>query len=108
MLYRALPLFIAVILIIPVLALSAGLAFYKVNSKPLVFVLEAFIRYYFSQKLYLWKKEERKRDPKKEGGGSLDIGYIPRISDSKLKELSWSLDVLDLNKGDQKGDQPNL
>ncbi len=84
------------------MALSAGLAFYKVNSRPFILVLESFIKYYFSQKLYLWKKEEKKRGPKKEGDGSLEESFVPRMSDSKLKELSWSLDVLDLNKSEEK------
>ena len=102
MLYRALPFFIAIILILPIISFSLTLAFYKVNSKPFIFILEAFIKYYFSQKLYLWKKEEKSRDPKKERGSEAppEESFVPHISDSKLKELSWSLDVLDLNKGD--------
>ncbi|OGZ04321.1 MAG: hypothetical protein A2648_01075 [Candidatus Lloydbacteria bacterium RIFCSPHIGHO2_01_FULL_41_20] len=101
-LYRALPFFIAIIFILPIIGFSLALAFYKVNSKPFVFVVEAFIKYYFSQKLYLWKKEEKKRGPKQKGPDEapLESSPVPRISDSKLKELSWSLDVLDLNKED--------
>ena len=100
--YNFLPLFIALILIAVIVPLSLALAFYKVNSKPFVFVVEAFIKYYFSQKLYLWKKEEKKRGPKQKGPDEapLESSPVPRISDSKLKELSWSLDVLDLNKED--------
>ena len=100
--YRTIPFFIAILLILPIIATSLALAFYKVNDKPFIFIAEAFIKYYFSQKLYLWRKEEKIRDPKKEAekNNSLDNAYVPRMSDSKLKELSWSLDVLDLNKGD--------
>ena len=96
-LYKTLPFFIAVIFILPVIASSLALAFYKINNKPFIYIVEASIRYALSHKLYLWKKEEKKAEEKKKEGVSVP-NYVPRLSDSKLKDIAWSLDVLDLNK----------
>jgi len=92
-LYASLPSFAAFFFIVPVLAFSAALAFYKVNGKPFIHVVEAAIRYVFSEKLYVWKKREPKPVRKDEEKAPEPIVDVPRLSDSKLKELSWSLDV---------------
>ncbi len=94
-LYFFLPLSIAVILILPVAGLSLALAFYTVNNKPFINVLESAFNYVLSHKLYLWQKVPRPIEPAKatdttEAPESL---LAPRLSDSKLKELAWSLDV---------------
>jgi len=95
--YKILPIFISVIVIAAILAFSGALAFYKVNGKPFILIVEAFTRYAFSQKLYLWKKEYKapKKGEKKEE--AREDKLVPRLSDSKLKDLSWGLDVLDIN-----------
>lgn len=50
---------ILAILIGPALALlGVALAFYKVNEKPFIFMLEAMFKYYTRSRLYLWKKKE--------------------------------------------------
>lgn len=96
--YKVLPIYIAPIFIIPVAGLSAALAFYKINNKPFIFTAEAAVRYFLSSKLYLWKKTERKQgDPKAPEAAA--PSFVPKLSDSKLKDLSWSLDVLDINRG---------
>jgi hypothetical protein len=80
-----------------VLGGSVALAFYRVNSKPLILVVEAAFRYWFGGKLYIWKKED-KIQPKTEAEAvkqarSYAGVNVPKISDSKLKDLSWSLDI---------------
>ena len=105
MLYKLLPIYFAILLILPVLALAGALTFYKINGKPFIFIMQAWIGYIFENKLYIWKKappkaKEKKADEKVEDiVGSFD--YIPKLSNSKLKEISWSLDVLDAGKGKQ-------
>src|SRR3989344_361002 len=54
-----LPLFIGILLSIPVGALAGALAFYKVNNKSFVEVLEAGFKYYTAGRLYLWRKEPK-------------------------------------------------
>ena len=92
-LWRILPLLIALILILPVLALSLGLAFYKVNNRPLLSILEYAINYFLGEKLYLWKtKKEVKKDQSEEETKKSPI-FVPKLSESKLKDLAWSLDI---------------
>src|SRR3989338_2903708 len=53
-----LPLIFAILLTIPVVALGASLAFYKVNGKPFIELLEAGFNYYTGAKFFLWKHQE--------------------------------------------------
>ncbi len=90
------PSIIAYPLIIAVIGFSIALAFYKVNNKPFIHTIEAGFKYFFTEKLYIWKKETKK--PKEKAKITEDIVSqlnIPRLSDSKLKEIGWSLDIQD-------------
>ncbi len=95
-LYRSLPGVIAFLFIIPVAAFAGALTFYKPNGKPFVHMVQSYINFHLNAKLYLWKKEERKKEARVEE--VVDNSYIPKLTDSKLKELSWGLDVLDVTK----------
>ncbi len=95
-LFRFLPLPIAIILIIIVIGFSLALAFYQVNNKPLVFLVQNAFGYYFSEKLYLWKKKDKQ--PNKAMGqistqSDQNPIYVPKLSKSKLRDLTWSLDI---------------
>src|SRR3989304_8872756 len=59
-LFSFLPLFLAIIPAIVILVFALALAFYKVNGKPFIHIAEAFLKYLLTDKLYLWKKEEKK------------------------------------------------
>lgn len=89
-----------------IMACSLALAFYKVNSKPLINVVEAAVRYWVGSKLYIWKKEPTKRPPTPEEEMRQAKNYasvmVPKISDSKLKDLSWSLDIHESIYSDRK------
>lgn len=90
-----LPKIVAILLILVVLGLAAALAFYKINNKPFVDFLESAFKYSLAGKLYIWKKEER---PVEKQVSALPVDEsvsVPRISDSKLRDLAWSLDVHD-------------
>lgn len=81
--------------IIVIMAISVALAFYKVyNHFPLVSIAESAFKYWRGSKLYIWKKEDKKKpaDAIKETRNYASI-MVPKISDSKLKDLSWSLDI---------------
>jgi len=86
---------ISIPLIIVVLAFSAALAFYKVNGKPFVSVLEASFYYTFGNKLYIWKKIDRKpaQKPEEIVAQARSMVSVPKLSESKLKDLTWSLDI---------------
>lgn len=91
--YSFLPLFIAIILIAGIIPLSIALAFYKINNKPFIDFLESAFIFYTKKNLYIWKKEEKKIEAKKTEPREMEQVYVPRLSDSKLKELSWTLDI---------------
>ena len=91
--YTFVPLYVAIFLMAGVIALALALAFYKVNNKPFIDFLEAAVLYTTKEKLYIWKKEERKAVAKEVAPGEAPKVYVPHLSDSKLKELSWSLDI---------------
>lgn len=91
---------LAIIFIAPIMVLALLLAFYKVNNRSFILILEAAFRYTVTHKLYLWQHN----DPKQEGKaptasdkfaalGQERALNIPKLSGSKLKDLSWSLDV---------------
>lgn len=91
--YDFLPIYFSLPLVVVVVILSLSLAFYKPNNKPFINVLEAAFLYYTKQNLYIWKKEERKPVAKEKAETDPAQVYVPKLSDSKLKELSWSLDI---------------
>ncbi|HEY4483527.1 MAG TPA: PrgI family protein [Candidatus Paceibacterota bacterium] len=94
-----LPHFIAIFPIAFFAGLALALAFYKVNNRPFVILLEAYVSYYLNGKLYLWRKDQKPKVPAK--GGSAYGGKIkdrpniavPVLSGDKLRDLAWSLDV---------------
>ncbi|MBM2817520.1 MAG: seg [Parcubacteria group bacterium] len=93
--YSIIPyLVIALFFIIPVMLFSVALAFYKINGKPFIFILESAVKYTLSNKLYLWQKREKvitKKDSISNDNSSLL--KVPKLSESKLKDLTWSLDI---------------
>ncbi len=88
----SLSLILAILLIIPVVAFAAALALYKVNNRPFVNILESAFKFLLANKLYIWRKQERKPEHKKEASLA-PLVYVPKLSDSKLKDLTWSLDI---------------
>jgi len=97
--YKVMPIYVTIILVPPVLGLSAALTFAKVNNKPFVEILEYYFKFTLQNKLYIWKKNPKKKKVAKKAEEKKEepLG-VPRFSDSKLKDISWSLDVLDINK----------
>src|SRR3989344_5841063 len=93
--------------LIPILAIAgfaAMLTFYRPNSKPFINMLEAGFKYLLQSKLYIWKKRQNKINVRKivvaaeKEKANIMSGYGVRLSGSKLRDLAWSLDVLDLSK----------
>jgi hypothetical protein len=83
---------------------SLALAFYKPNNKPFINMLEAGTKYLFQDKLYIWKRSLQKTNDKQAGGVKKDVAFDreAKLTGSKLRDLAWSLDVLDLNKHVEK------
>lgn len=91
--YRFLPFIFAIMAIAGIATLGGALAFFRYNNKPFIDLLEAGVQYYLGEKLYIWKKRERivtQKNAEKQAPAQM---YVPKLSDSKLKELTWSLDI---------------
>ena len=99
-LLKIFPVFIAIFLAIPAVALAVALAFYKINRRPFVLVLESAFKYLLSNRLYIWKSKDTKQvtAEKDRGDGTIsdkregEVG-IPELSSNRLKDIAWSLDI---------------
>jgi hypothetical protein len=106
--FTLLPVYISVIFIIPVAAFALALAFYKVNGRPFIVSVEHAVGYFFGHKLYLWKQRGQQQAP----SGKQSVfntpaasQLVPKLSQSKLKDLSWSLNIKDRAKMGVVGDE---
>jgi hypothetical protein len=86
---------VAVLIIIPIIAFSLALTFYKINNKPFIDVVQSFFYYSIGDKLYLWKKAEKKPVSQltEQIQKTKSLLSVPKMSESKLKDLTWSLDI---------------
>lgn len=97
-----LPLIFGILFALPVAGFAVALAFYKVNGKPFIDVLESATSYYTGSKLFIWKHEDKKvTQAQRELAASAQAAAIAsadakpaaRLTRGKLSELAWSLDV---------------
>jgi len=98
-LYKALPLWISIFLILPIAGLTICLVFVKINTKPFIYYMEASFTYFISSKLYIWKQRLVKKGDKQDEDISMptSVSNVPMLSENRLKDLSWSLDIQDRN-----------
>lgn len=86
------------------MAIVAGFAcvltFYRPNGKPFINMLEAGFKYVVNDKLYVWKRQKKKAVKKVEKTAETGASSQSKLSASRLRDLAWSLDVLDLKKGE--------
>ena len=105
-LYKLLGLVLGVIPILAVAGITLALTFYHPNNKPFINMLESGFKYWTQSKLYIWKKRvEKKKSDAEEQAISNDANKIRMMKEgglqldgSRLRDLAWSLDVLDLSK----------
>lgn len=93
LLWRALPLFVAAPLILGVGGLAASLAFVQYNGQPFLKALENAFFFMIRSKLYLWSNTQKKAAAPKAEAPQKGGVYVPHLSDSRLHELAWSLDI---------------
>ncbi len=94
MLWRVLPSVAAVPLIIAVGGLAGALAFLQFNGRPFIQGVESAFFFFARSKLYLWnnrrKRVQRAVPLKPDAAAQI---YVPKLSESRLHELAWSLDI---------------
>ena len=91
--FTLLPLYLTVVLSIPVAGFAAGLAFYEINGRPLIVALEHAFSYFFGNKLYLWKQREAKPQATQAAIPKAQLQLVPKLTESKLRDLAWSLNI---------------
>ncbi len=94
-LFTLLPFFAFVVLAIPVMGFSFALAFYQVNGRPLITAIEHAFGFYTNSKLYLWKQRQNEAAKNTQAAAVPQTSPItvPQLSDSRLKDLAWSLNI---------------
>ncbi len=99
-----LPILFAFLLAAPVAALAAALAFYKMNGKSFIEILEAGFNYYTGAKFFLWKHKEpsvKEQSSAAAAAAAAELAArparetrgMPKLTRGKLSELAWSLDI---------------
>lgn len=94
------PTILALILSAAMIGFGATLAFYKVNGKSFIEILEAGFSYYTGAKLFLWMHREPKKEeptPAIAAAAAAEKEIQKKTSEKltrgKLTELAWSLDI---------------
>lgn len=95
LIWRLAPLFLAVPLIIAVVGLAVALAFLQMNGRPFIAGLESAFYYILRGKLYLWNNARKTQNASilKTVAPQTSATYVPKLSDSRLHDLAWSLDI---------------
>lgn len=89
-----LPRFLAYFIAIPLVGFALALAFYKVNGQPFINVLNNAIDYVSGAKLYIWKRvKKEKKEIQIPGAKEAMAINLPKLTESKLKDLAWSLEI---------------
>ena len=94
--FLPLPLVLKLIPAAAIVGLGLALAFYQINNRPFIIVLQSALKYQLSSKLYLWdhnRKETAGAVLPRVTTNAASEESTPKLSKSKLSDLSWSLDV---------------
>ena len=85
---------------VPVVAACAGfglaLAFYKLNGRPFIEIMQSWVLFKLKNKLYIWKRVPSKKSPE----ASINIQAETKVDDPGKKDrdinnLARNLDILD-------------
>jgi hypothetical protein len=94
--YKLLPIYFAIPLMLAVAVLAWALAFYKLNNQPFINIGQAFIIYLLHGKRYVWKKEIKKTTPTVQP--TAPVAKTPETQEltaRKIQDLARNLDILD-------------
>jgi len=93
--WTALPGFLAILVGAPVVGFFMMAAFYKVNGRPFLAFVEGALKFALGSKLYIWHKTEKSPEKQEQEVLQTPQVVIPKLSQSKLRDVSWGLDVQD-------------
>lgn len=101
--FTVLPLLLALPLGGLAVGIGAAFAFYQVNGRPLIVAAEHAFSYMLGHKLYLWKQRQPEQQVQQVQSKPVDPStlVVPRLSQSRLKDLSWSLNIKDQERPEE-------
>lgn len=104
MAFALLPRFLALLIGAVGAGLGVALAFYRVDNRPFIVVLESAFNYVTRSRLYLWRKEDRPIEPTPMSQGLTGTGKlpVPKVGEGRLKDLAFNLDVKKNLTGDDE------
>ena len=75
--------------------LAAALAFLKISDVPFPTLIKNGFFYSMRPHIYIWKKEDRQKAPLKKASPipEVTVNATPKLSESKLSDLAWSLNI---------------
>jgi hypothetical protein len=104
LIYRIFGLFPGLLFFGPLLVLSFCLAFVTWNGRKFIDVLASAFTYAIGSKLYIWKKIDKPVTAEEANKTSIADAFVsPSLSQSRLKDLAWSLDVKENVFSTEKG-----
>ena len=96
-LYIFFQLWVVILLGLPIGGFSLALTFLKINGIPFTKVLANFLSHTSQQKIFIWQRVPNQPtpsfSPSKPGVSPIPPGAAPKLTESKLQELAWSLDI---------------
>lgn len=96
--FRFLPIIFSIFVGPAFIIFALALAFMKYNDKPFIHVVESFVKFYSRSRLYLWRKENPTTPVVTKNNEPVFVPNRGTLTESNLKTLSWSLDVIDPKK----------
>ena len=86
---------------------AAALAFLKISDVPFPTIVKNGFFYSMHPHVYIWKKEDREKAPSKKAPlePSVTVNATPKLSESKLSDLAWSLNIKEKLREQPKEDQ---
>lgn len=91
----SLPNIFALPLIGVVIAFSLALAFYRVNKKPFIYIVQSALQYLTNARLYVWKQRKHpdKSSERLKKEAEQIKKAVPDTSGENLKRKSWEIQV---------------
>lgn len=83
---------IAFPLIIPTAGLGVALAFLKINGRPFLYTVANFFVYLSSPRRFLWQRTQKKIQHAEDLVKKSQM-TIPKLTENRLNDLAWSLDI---------------
>ena len=80
-----------------VAAFAAALAFLKISDVPFPTIVKNGFSYYMHPHVYIWRKEDAKKAAAQKPAlvPEVTVNTTPKLSESKLSDLAWSLNIKD-------------